>query len=993
MKKKPHGKISIVCAVLIALLSTVLFLNRENITLKPWQKTGMIDFCVYAAQNDERLAVSGNGKKSVIVVNNNHELIYSLQAKHGDPASFTGVVFLALDNKNNLYVLDWDFGGAFKSNTERILKYDANGQFVKEIFTYHYQNEDYILSKGKITDIVYSDGYIYFARSEHEGFYLEKVATDEFTESEIVSFHPYPNAGGDLTFFAINPETKRLTITTKSGIIKQFDFNGNQLGEWSGISESFPYMAISDSQNNIVYSDTLSGEIVKLNTITDERSVVIPVEKDILYYEINYINGTIYTAPNTEYILMRNDSGLTNIFDSYTFSSHSILIHWLLYICFIIDAAALLIFVITLIALLRNVKVTDVFKQILMATICISLGAAVAVILIVRDMNVRIEESNYSNLENISRVMASVIDTDVLKEINSASAWDSEEYKTMHQDILTYFRSLNFVGQSVYQNIYVVHDGILYAVYDTESSLGCYYPYFPIEGTGYQNTYENGTYEHGALHDAAGSWFYVFGPIVDKDGGVEAIIETGYSLTLLEQQNRQMMVQSILIVLSTAIVFLLILIEMIVISGAWSDYKILWNVRSGKGNLFRPELLRAVVFFLFFSSNIATALVPMYAAKLYVPIFKLSREVIITLPFTASVTMLIIALLVVPLLIKSIGIKRLALFSAIFFTLGNILCWAATNVVFLSLGYALNGFCTGTIVLALNTLIGAQRNETVIASGFAHFNASYLAGVNAGIVLGAIIAQFFPYRIVFLFGAFFAVILLLVISFSITSKFTQSMFIKNIEPYKNNEKSLGIVAFLFKPIVLCTLILVLIPFMITMSFIDYFLPLFGSEHGLTESNIGQLILLSGLLAILFGTKLCKTAASKMQIKTILLVAVLINALGLYLFSLTPTIPVLIIAIIFMAVSNIFAATNIQTYYAGLYQLSEVSPAKALSLYSIFENLAVGIGPVVFSYILSGIVPIGIKMVVFIILTGMILFLIIAYFADRQQAKRVQSWRN
>ncbi|MDR2767760.1 MAG: MFS transporter [Treponema sp.] len=977
-------RIAIVCFLIAAVLSLILALNRKKINLNPWQTKGMLEWCLYASGNGERLAMSGNGKESVVVVDNNDRLIYRLDANTGNKESFKNTVFITLDNENNLYVLDWNFGGVFTDNVERIIKYDENGRFVQELYAYRYLNEDNIFSIGKIKGIACSNNSIYFARLERDGFYLEEISTDGLFDVRTVAKYLYPNAMSDISYLHINPNIKRLAGVTKSGTIKQFDFSGNELGEWPAPPGTLPFMAVSDAHGNIIYSDILTYELNRIDTATGEHSVVVPAEEGIRYDEINYEGDTLYAAPNTEYILMLNDSGSKEALYSYTLPDTTVIVGRLMFIALILDALVWAGCIIGVVLLFRRISLSDKFKQIILATICIALGASVSAILIVRDMGNRITENTFSSLENISRMMSASIDTDVLTAIDSPSDWDTEEYQKLRADIMDLFTSLDFTGQTVYQEIWMERNGTVYSMYDTESTLGTYFPYDVYEDTYFKEVYETGKYIHEALPSASGSWIYVCGPIFDKNGKVVALIETGHSLNMILEQNRKMMIQTMLIVVSTAIVFLLFMIEMIVIANGRKNLIAAWKQSGGRDETFFPELLRAIVFFQFFANNLATALVPMYAANLYIPLFNLPREFIVTLPFTASVAMAITALFVVPAVLNRVGIKPLALFAGIFFTAGNILCWTATNVAFLALGYALTGFCSGTLVLVVNTIIGRQKDEASVTSGFAHFNASYLAGLNAGIVVGAIFAQFFSYRTVFLFAAMFSFVLFTIILYAANSKYMQNFFIlshketaeESVEE-SSRAKGLSIVRFVFNPLALCILFLVLLPFMASASFIDYFVPIFGSEHGLTESNIGQLILLSGLLAILFGTSFCEYAAKKLRYKMIIIGALILNIAGLYLFSVSQTVPMLIVTVIIMAVANIFASTNIQSYYASLYQYYRVQPAQALSVFSAVENLAIGVGPVMFSYILANNIGGGIRIFALASLGCLIVFNIVA----------------
>jgi predicted MFS family arabinose efflux permease len=262
-----------------------------------------------------------------------------------------------------------------------------------------------------------------------------------------------------------------------------------------------------------------------------------------------------------------------------------------------------------------------------------------------------------------------------------------------------------------------------------------------------------------------------------------------------------------------------------------------------------------------------------------------------------------------------------------------------------------------------------------VNKGFAHFNASYLAGINVGVVFGSIIAQFFSYRVVYLFSSIIAVCMLAIVVFS-----TRSQFVKHIYDitYTKEEKGekFSLLKFACNPLVLATLLLALMPYAVSLSFTNYFMPVFGTENGLSESNVGQLMLLSGIFAILFGTSLCEYVSQKLSIKTIIAIALLLNTGGIYLFSLNMTTPMLIAVIIILAVANIFALTNIQTYYATLYQNRNVSSMKALSLYSAVENISMAIGPMVFSYILANNISSGIRLFAVVSASGLVLFLLI-----------------
>jgi predicted MFS family arabinose efflux permease len=177
--------------------------------------------------------------------------------------------------------------------------------------------------------------------------------------------------------------------------------------------------------------------------------------------------------------------------------------------------------------------------------------------------------------------------------------------------------------------------------------------------------------------------------------------------------------------------------------------------------------------------------------------------------------------------------------------------------------------------------------------------------------------------------------------------------VKKESPEETRGNPLRLFHFLLRPAVLGTLGLLVLPYMASMSFVSYFMPLYGTEQGLQESNIGQLMLLNGLFTILFGTSLCEYASHKVPVKGSVFCSLFLNAGAIYLFSLRMTVPMLVLTIGMLAVAGIFGMTNMQTYYAALYKEDgAVSPAAALSMYSVIENLGLALGPLVFSYIAS-----------------------------------------
>jgi predicted MFS family arabinose efflux permease len=1022
--------IAIIGAAVCAALSVFLFLNKENITVRPWRVSAALSMIGDANGNGERIAVAANSTESVFVLNSAEELIYRVDAG----ANFTSAQFVDIDEENNLYIYDIQLGGVKEQNTERVVKYSPEGKFLAELYSYQYINEDFILSKGKIGGMAVSGELLYVVRLEHEGFYLERASTKQESPARRLAFFPYPNALRDLAYCRINAEKGRVIFTTKSGVILQCNFSGSLITTIPPKDGRFPYMADQDERNGFIYTDIINKAINRIDNISEETTNIFSTPNGC-YYHIAYKNGIIYASYNEENTLVMRD-GEFKIIDSYTYSKRDIAFRIVLFVFCILDAAAFLSFLVSAARFLSKKKLGGNFKLILLVTFCIVLGAGISSALIVNEMNNQYYHNLGNSLENMLKIIANSVDLTVIQSINSPAQFDDEDFREFVEYIRNMFKQLEFEGKQVYFTIWLERTGQIYSMFDLDYALGTFYPYGEYEDSFLQAAYESKQFAYDVVRTNSGTWFGNSGAVFDANGDPIAALEIGYNMQDTEKEQRNMVIQLVLIVISTMVAVLLIMIEFILILNACKQNKkeitqksqsstvnpsvlksiisiladaynknkdkpVKFQPRLHKAILyylaktynttasFHPELLRAAIFLMYLAANFDKAILPIYAEQLYIPLFGLPKEVIVTLPFTLQVTGSVLALLIAPGILEKIGIKRIAFISSVLFLIGNILCFAAGNIIFLSMGYGFSGFSGSSLVMVFNTIIGSRKNESDINKGFAHLNASYLAGMNVGVIFGSIIAQFLPYRSVFLFASLLSVVLLGIVAFSIRSKLVNYLYDISYEREKKGDKFV-LIKFICKPVVFCSLLCLLLPYVVSLNFTDYFMPLFGTENGITESNVGQLMLLSGLFAILFGTSLCEYVSKKFSVKTIIIASLFLDAAGIFLFSLQASVIMLVVTIVILAIVNIFALTNIQTYYASLYQNAAVSSIKAQSVYSSLENISIAVGPVVFSYILANEISAGMKVFAAAMVGCVFLFAAVSGFSAMRKKKTADS---
>lgn len=565
-KNHGHFFISVICLMLFIGISIFLLLNRNTVSLSPWNNLETINWPVYAGGTGERTAIIAGSESSVIVLNAENDLIYRLDAKPGNGDGFSSVQFAEFDENNNLYILDSAFGGVHEQNVERILKYSSAGTFLEEIYAYTYRNADFIITKGKIAGVSYYNGFIYLARLGKNNFYLEQVSTAGEGNVKVIGIFDYPNAFRDLAYIHMNVQNRRLTITEKTGAVKQYGFDGilhyvKEAG--GGTVPHLPWTAVSDKNNNIFYADILSGEIIFLDVRTGNETVLYKAKDgEWPYYRINYAGGILFASPYDEKgevaLFTMPSAGASPLqgiqiqkIGTYTYTKDDRVMRSFLFAGFVVAVFLFLFCLFSFLKIIARHSIDAILKTIILVSVCIAFGAVISSVLIVNEMNDRYNEKTYDILENVSRLIAVSVDVELLKDFFDPAQSTGESYLAFKKMIRSQFSQLQFKGKRVYQTILVEKNGIIYMLYDTEDSVGTFFPFSKADGV-YSHIFTSKDYERSQAASAEGNWLFVVGPILNAEGEVAALIETGLDLKSVNEQTRAVIWQTGIITGSSA---------------------------------------------------------------------------------------------------------------------------------------------------------------------------------------------------------------------------------------------------------------------------------------------------------------------------------------------------------------------------------------------------------------------------------------------------------
>ena len=141
----------------------------------------------------------------------------------------------------------------------------------------------------------------------------------------------------------------------------------------------------------------------------------------------------------------------------------------------------------------------------------------------------------------------------------------------------------------------------------------------------------------------------------------------------------------------------------------------------------------------------------------------------------------------------------------------------------------------------------------------------------------------------------------------------------------------GLLHFLSDGKVMSFLLLALLPFLLALSYREYFFPLYAAEMGISEAMIGRIYLMCGLLIIYAGPVLTEKLISWLGGKWTVVLASLFICLAPLLSVLSPTVPAAIAGIVLLSLSLSFGYAAQSTYYSGLSGVAGYGESRAMGV--------------------------------------------------------------
>ena len=925
MQDNTRKKLALILGAACLLLAALCWVFRPLFTDAPFSTAYAFDgpSGVFPGESG-RLYIIDQGKKTVLITDGQGKLLRSIDCgTDGDSEPYYASL-VAEGADGSIYVADTRYAGqGTRISQERIFRYDANGENGTCIYLIDYEaiEQEAPLQYGNILSLREENGALVFTRKTDNGL---AVCQLDLASGRLQSAG-YDLPGQYISDADAEPGTLRPIFTNRLGQVCTVTDGATEVL----LDEGRTSWMLCAEEGRIYYSDIAANAVLCYDLETGREEIVLEAP-DILY-GVQTAGGRLYTTDYMGYYML--EDGEASYVDALTYSQP--LLRCALWAALFLGGLLAVTVAYLLLAPALHRPKSELFQRMaIVLGVSLCMGCLVGYITITQMVSNQ-KATVMEQLNLFCDILVENTDTEALANIDSLADYKGEDFNQVKEPLDALTRMGYENGMYYYYAIYSTDGEIIYTIMDFEETLPARYPVYAYGEEGYTEVLAEGeSVEFGGDVSSYGSWAFVLKPIRDAAGTPIAIMEVGTNLDDLDSQIQELVKEVALTILSMAVVLLMIIVEIIF----YAEHR-----ERKRKNLALPGLaaqfpLRLLIFLAYLVDCMQDAFVSILANQLYTPILGIPQSVGAALPLSAQVFAAAVMAFLGGGLSRKAGVKKTLVGGFLLEITGCLLCGAGGTYFSLLGGKAVIGMGLGLIIVSLNAIAARGEDEAESAKAFTDISAGTLAGVTAGAGVGSIILSFGHYSMVYFAGA---AILLIGLALSFSGRDYKEAAVAKAK------EEVGFFRFLFNRQVITFLLLMLLPFLMGLSFREYFFPIYAAELGMSETMIGRLYLICGLLVIYAGPQLTGKLIARLGGKwTVTLASALIIAAPL-LYVAIPTLATTIVGVLLLSVAISFGYAAQSTYYSELPSVEHYGGGRAMGIYSLFENIGQTLGPMIY----------------------------------------------
>ena len=937
--RKKHSAVWLVILTVVALACLCFaFVCRGYLAISPTypiESTSEVTF----GKNGNTLVID-NGKTALLVLDADGRLVQSYEGG-SDDTPFYYAAYTAQAEDGSIYVVDIKYGERGNLlDWERIIR--LNGKECETVYEIDYtawMQEETPLQYGRITELQAYGDTVYFLLATDSAVELNQIGADGAVSS--VASVP---ADGVKQAASYDASTNRIAIANRTGEILLYDLSDDAFTCEKTDYEKMPFDI--SARNGKIYYPELQEQVVRCFPADDP-------DADEVFAAFEELPFKLDVSPDGNSVLVTNYAGFYRLAvgangecmsEDYVDSAPDPSFYRTILTWVALGIGGLLA-VYLLFRLIRFLVPRIAENETAMRAILIVLAAlAVAFIVASSLLNNLLNNSTKASetqVDLFSQYLLSKIDIDVLQGIEGEENFRDDNYNKLKEALAGPVRKSYDNEEYYYYIIYGERNGYVCAIMDYEETGPCWNPVYSSEDNIYADVLHTGETVSVSEISAYGAWAFRLTPIRDKTGTIIAELEVGQSLNAIENRQNELKREVIVNTAIGTIVVAMLLIELAFLFGFVQK-------RRTSRELDNTEKVpvRTLMFLTYLADAMQDAFIAILCSQLYRGGLPVPDGVAIALPMSAQLLMMAVFSFLAGRLTEKIGSRRSISIGMTVQLAGFLMCLLMGNYWGLLFGKMLIGAGMGTIYVGCNTVSATGGSEEKVAAAFAGVSAGTLSGLTIGAGLSSILLSMGGWHLIYLAGS---VIVGIGLILAVTSG---NVVPEKADPKDEEKGAIGLRQFLFDRRVLGFFILILVPFMMSLAYREYFFPLYAQEHGIDEIRIGQIYLLCGIMVIYVGPLLSSKLLKRLGAKKSVLLASIAVGLDMLIFLIHPSLAAVIIGVVILSVVVSFAYTCQYTYIEQLPVSAAYGEGRSMGVHSVFESIGQTLGPIAYGALLA-----------------------------------------
>ncbi|MDH3998510.1 MAG: MFS transporter [Desulfuromonadales bacterium] len=361
-------------------------------------------------------------------------------------------------------------------------------------------------------------------------------------------------------------------------------------------------------------------------------------------------------------------------------------------------------------------------------------------------------------------------------------------------------------------------------------------------------------------------------------------------------------------------------------------------------------LIRPAIALYIYAASLCYSFIPLYMAEIYKPMLNFSKDFVVGLPISVEMLCGGIALIPVGHWIDKRGWHQPFITGACLSMVGTIMSGMASSPEEFIIYRGLTGLGYGFCWMSAQGFILLNTDKASRAQGLSSVVAGIFSGIICGSAIGGMVAERVGYAQVFFIGGvimFFALLFVLY--------FMRGYFKPPAAPAQKEEMRFGrqeLLQFIFNRNIFLIFTCSIIPYSVCMVGLLYYIsPIYLTQLGTSQSNIGRVIMVFGLCMIYIAPQVSRFVDKFENKKLFISMGGVMGSMGMMIFYYFDGFWAVVVAIFVLGLSVSVSAASRNIFTIDQSISKKVGISKVMGVYRTVDKIGQTLGPVLLGLLL------------------------------------------